>query len=414
MTQDRYIAIDAVRGFAVLGILLMNIVGMGLPAYAYLDPSFYGGAEGANLWTWAANFVLVDGKMRALFTMLFGASFLLVIDRAEQAGESPAKVHYSRMVWLLVFGLIHGWLIWYGDILYQYALVGMLVFFARRWSPAVLIGAGAAITLAYAGYGWFIEAPGLAAERAAALGDSPTREAVMRWAAESFLAPPPEMGAQEIAGYRGGFLDALQARAFMTFIMQGPFFLTGGLFDVGGLMLIGMGLYRLGLFTGAWPVRGYLLLIALGYLVALPLHLPLVREQIVTQWDPVTLVRVEAGLAVLRLFVALAHAAVVILLVRAWPRSAPAVRLAAAGRMALTNYLTASLIATTLFYGYGFGLFARLERAELYWVVAGIWAVQIAWSKPWLDRFRYGPFEWVWRSLARRRLQPIRGAASGS
>ena len=101
---ERHVSIDAVRGFAVLGILLMNIVGMGLPSFSYIDPTYAGGSTGADLWTWAVNNVLTDGKMRALFTMLFGASAVLIAQRAEGGSPGPAQTHYRRMFWLFVFG----------------------------------------------------------------------------------------------------------------------------------------------------------------------------------------------------------------------------------------------------------------------------------------------------------------------
>ena len=151
--SDRFVSMDAVRGFAVLGILLMNVVGMGLPGYAYIDPTFYGGAEGANLWTWAVNFVFTDGKMRALFTMLFGASILLISERAERgSGLSPAQTHYRRAFWLLLIGLIHGTLLWYGDILVFYAVAGVFAFPLRKLDPKVLIGIGAVVFFGLMGW----------------------------------------------------------------------------------------------------------------------------------------------------------------------------------------------------------------------------------------------------------------------
>src|SRR5687767_397146 len=113
-----------------MGILLMNIVDMAMPGYAYYDPTYYGGSEGVNLLAWALNYALFDGKMRGLFTLMFGASTALVADRALRSGESPAKVNFSRMFWLFVFGMIHAWLIWYGDILVLYSVCGMIAYFA--------------------------------------------------------------------------------------------------------------------------------------------------------------------------------------------------------------------------------------------------------------------------------------------
>ncbi|MFN3512304.1 MAG: DUF418 domain-containing protein [Phenylobacterium sp.] len=407
--EDRYVTIDAVRGFAVLGILLMNIVGMGLPSYAYIDPNYYGGADGVNFWTWAVNYALVDGKMRALFTLLFGASLLLVTDRAERSGERAASVHYWRMAWLLVFGLIHGWLIWYGDILYSYALVGMVAFVFRNRSPRTLLILGGFVMLAFAAKSLLLDAPHLEALHAAATAPDATRAAVEAWeAALGQHAPPPGFERLELEGYRGGFVEALKARAPMTFLLEGPIFVFAFFWDVLALMLVGMGLYKLGLFTGQAPTRVYLALIAFGYLVVLPLWGLMGRSLAASGFELAQIVRSDGVGAVARLFIALAHASVVILAAKAWPRSLAIVRLAAVGRMALTNYLAASLIATTLFYGYGFGLYGQLERHQLYFVVVGIWAVQLLWSKPWLDAFLYGPFEWLWRTLARRRVQPFR------
>ncbi len=151
--EARFVSIDAVRGFAVLGILLMNIVGMGLPAFAYINPAYYGGHTGADLWTWAVNNVLTDGKMRGLFTILFGASTVLIAERAAASGEGPIRTHYSRMFWLFVFGMIHAYFLWWGDILVCYAVAGLFIFPFRKLRPAILIGIGAAVLAALIAWG---------------------------------------------------------------------------------------------------------------------------------------------------------------------------------------------------------------------------------------------------------------------
>ena len=152
-TNDRFISIDAVRGFAVLGILLMNIVGMGLPTFAYINPTYAGGHEGADLWTWGINSVFTDGKMRALFTMLFGASAVLIAGRAENSsGLGPAQTHYRRLFWMFVIGMIHAYFLWFGDILVTYALAGIVIYPFRKLSGRVQIGIGAAILVALLTY----------------------------------------------------------------------------------------------------------------------------------------------------------------------------------------------------------------------------------------------------------------------
>ena len=398
--------IDAVRGFAVCGILVMNIVAMGLPAYAYIDPFYYGGAKGADLAAWATAYVLADGKMRALFTMLFGASMALIADRAEGRTPGPAATHYPRMAWLLVFGMLHAWGLWYGDILVVYALAGALAFVAWQWPSSLLLYTAAgllALLVAIDLVRWH----DLAALQAVA--EAPGAPAVAReaWQAVLDFATPSAATSTEIALYRGSLADAFAARAPMTGLYQTTLLPTS-LLEALCFMLFGLALHRGGFFSGTWPRWTYQALVALGYLVALPLQLPIVRMLIETRFDPPILPLASALSLLLRPWVALAHASLVILFMTSGRGRWFAVRLAAAGRMALTNYVGSTLIATTLFYGYGFGLFGALSRAELYGIVVAIWAAILLGSKPWLDRFAYGPFEWLWRSLARRAPQPFR------
>ena len=144
MTSDasngtRHLTLDAIRGVAVMGILLMNVIAFTMPEQAYINPLAWGGTRAIDLGAWAVNFVLVDGKMRGLFSLLFGASMLLVADRAEAKGEDGASIHYRRMFWLLLFGLAHYYLIWFGDILVLYAVVGCIAFLFRHRAPMNLI-----------------------------------------------------------------------------------------------------------------------------------------------------------------------------------------------------------------------------------------------------------------------------------
>ncbi|RYY36175.1 MAG: DUF418 domain-containing protein, partial [Sphingomonadales bacterium] len=142
MNPTRLQSLDTLRGVAVMGILLLNIVGFAMPEAAYSNPRAFGGWHGADLGVWLGNFLLFDGKMRALFSMLFGASMLLVIERAEASGRDAAAIHFRRMAWLLGFGLAHLWLLWQGDILAQYAVIGMIAFAARDLPVARLIVLG--------------------------------------------------------------------------------------------------------------------------------------------------------------------------------------------------------------------------------------------------------------------------------
>ncbi len=411
-TSERHVSIDAVRGFAVLGILLMNIVGMGLPAFAYVDPTYAGGATGADLWTWAVNNVLTDGKMRALFTMLFGASAVLIAERAEGDRPGPVQTHYRRMFWLFVFGMIHAYFLWWGDILVTYALAGLVIFPFRKLDWRIQVAAGVLVLAALLGLNLF-EADQLAAMRAAALAPNASPDALKAWQeASQLVAPSPQLKALELAGYRGGFLDALQVRALAARLLQTYLMPTDEIPEAIGQMFIGMALFRTGFFTLRWSSRAYLATIAAGYLVAAPATAWIAWKIWRSGFEPLTLNRLEDWQQISRPLIGLAHASVVLLIVRAGAAPGVVDRLAAAGRMAFSNYLTTSIITTLVFCGFGLGLYGKLSRFQELAVVAGVWVFILAWSKPWLARFHYGPFEWAWRSLVRWSPQPfVRGRA---
>jgi uncharacterized protein len=410
---ERHISIDAVRGFAVLGILLMNIVGMGLPAFAYLDPTYAGGSTGADLWTWAVNNVLTDGKMRALFTMLFGASAVLIAERAESGRPGPAATHYRRMFWLFVIGMVHAYFLWWGDILVTYALAGLVIFPFRKLDWRLQLGIGVVVLTALLGLNLF-EARELAAMHAAALAPNATPDALKAWqGASQLVAPSADLGRQEIAGYRGGFMDAFRVRALAARLIQLYLMPTSEIPEAIGQMFVGMALFRTGFFTLRWSSRAYLAMIAVGYLIAAPATAWIAWKIWRAGFEPLTLNRLEDWQQISRPLIGLAHASVVLLLVRAGAARGLVDRLAAAGRMAFSNYLMTSIITTLVFCGFGLGLYGKLSRFGELAVVAGVWVFILAWSKPWLARFHYGPFEWAWRSLVRWSPQPFVRRPSG-
>lgn len=390
-----------------MGIFLLNVVSMTMPSYAYLDPNYYGGATGANWWEWALAYVIADGKFRGLFTMMFGASTVLIAERAMAGGERPVVVHYARMATLLLFGLLHAYLIWMGDILVLYALCGAALFFAWRARPRLLIAIGIAL-LAFKLVEGIVAYQNVAALQAAVARPDAAPADIARWQAYDREAkPPPEMLASELAGYRGTWLDALRVRAPMSLFAE-TVILIDALPDTIALMLIGMALFRLGFFSGAWSRRTYWLLAAPIPLLWLG-YAPLVAWLERTRFAPMTMIATDAiQLTLLRPLLSLGYAAIVILFVQSGRARWLAARLTATGRMAFSNYLGTSIVVTTAFNGYGFGWYGRIERWQCLIVVAMIWALMLAWSKPWLDRFTYGPFEWLWRSAARGRWQRFR------
>lgn len=406
-SAERHLSIDAVRGFAVLGILLMNIVGMGLPAFAYINPTYAGWHGPADLWTWAVNNVLTDGKMRALFTMLFGASTVLIAERAEGGRPGPVQTHYRRMFWLFGFGMIHAYFLWWGDILTCYAVAGLFIFPFRKIDVRLQIGLGIAILLGYLAYNLY-GASQLEALHTAAFAPGASPDAVKAWQDVALMVDAPKsLAAQQIAGFGGGFMDALAARMQMAQIMQLAFLPTDAVPEAIGQMFIGMALFRLGFFTLKWSTRAYAAMIVVGYLIAAPLMAWMAWIIWNSGFEALTLHRWEVWQQIGRPLIALADASVLLLVIRSGALSGLVDRLAAAGRMAFSNYLMTSVITTLVFCGFGLGLYGKLSRFEQLVVVAGVWAFILVWSQPWLARFHYGPFEWAWRSLVRWSPQPF-------
>lgn len=405
--NGRIVTLDLIRGIAVMGIFSVNVIAFAMPAGAYLNPAAYGGAHGASLATWLLNFILVDNKFRSLFSILFGASMLLVVERAEAAGRSPALIHYARMFWLLVFGLIHFYLIWSGDILTLYAIVGMAAYAFRKAPVDRLIAAAIVFFLLDAAIMATLVQSYAAAEAAAAAPGA-TARAVAEWqaAAADLLPLPPDALARNLALFRGSYGGIVHERITVeglqplsNLIVAGP--------DTMGLMLLGMAGLRSGFLTGAWEWRLYARIAWMGIAAGGLGEAAIAGWTIRSGFSPTTIFADYMLVSSpFRLVMAAGYAALIILLGR--HGGALARRVAAAGRAAFTNYLGTSLVVSTLFYGYGLGLYGRLDRFQAWLVVPCVWLLIIAWSKPWLDRFRYGPFEWLWRTLARGAPQPMR------
>ena len=419
-SPERISSIDVARGVALLGILLMNIVAMGLPHWAYDDPTVAGNYTPVDYWTWAINSVLFEGKMRTIFSMLFGAGVILITSRAEErAGhDTPADIHLRRNMWLVLFGAIHGYLLlWPGDILYHYGVAGMALFVFRRVRPRNLAIVGALILAIQAPkmFGLGMEMTearkGLArieADRTA--GKAIPEEDVKKekeW--KTFMAehrPTPAQLKEEIDNRQKGYIGNVVAFGPVIFMFHTTLLYLVFFWDVVGAMLIGMALYKWGVFSAARSYRFYAVMALLGYGYGLP-----VGTFVVWDW---TRNGFELGTRWLTLYdttrvaVALAHVAVVMMVCKAGILQFLTRRLAAVGRMALTNYISHSVIVMFVFDGFGFGLFGQLARHQLYYVVGAIWLFQLVMSPIWLKFFYFGPLEWLWRSLTYKKLQPMR------
>jgi uncharacterized protein len=401
----RIVTLDIIRGVAVMGIFSVNVNAFAMIEAAYFNPGAYGGHTGANLAVWAANMLVIDGKMRSLFSMLFGASMLLVIDRAEAAGQSGWSVHWRRMVVLAAFGLAHYFLVWFGDILFLYAVCGLIVFAARNRTPQQLIVRGSialALSIALLGSFAFI----VYGQDIAAHAPGASAAAIASWnESGGGFYPSAAKLARDQALHLGSW-SALTADGLAHWSRLIPGTLAT-LPETIALMMFGMAAFKAGLFTGEWSDAAYRRLAIWGIAVGLAAHAATVAIDIGTGfYVPAVMATFFVAMAPFRIAMALGIAALIILATRrtGWL----AQRLAAVGRAAFSNYLGTSLLATFIFYGWGLGYYGCLSRAQAWLLVPIFWLAMLAWSKPWLDHFRYGPFEWAWRSLSRGRLQPMR------
>jgi uncharacterized protein len=421
--RERITALDALRGFALLGILLMNIVAMGMYVSAYDDPTVTGGSTGPNLWVWTIMHVLAEGKMRCLFSLVFGASVILLTSRLENRPDA-ADIYYRRTLWLLLFGLVHAYLLWGGDILYPYALCGLAIFPFRKLRAKTLIIVGSILLLlnagAYIGHGFeqreMIE-KGQAAVNAAGTGKTLTedeedaRREYQQW--NRFSHPTAEQLAKDAEEWRSrNPFTVIGARAkFVIFIHSFPYYHPFN-WDIWCMMLIGMGLMKLGVLGAEKPTRLYASFVLIGYGIGIPVNSYTAWLMIRSNFDPVVHQFAASTYDLGRLSIALGHLGLIMLIVKAgWFRGAIA-RLSAVGQTAFSNYVLHSVITAFIFTGYGFQLYGQLQRYQLYIVVLAIWVINLIVSPIWLRHYRFGPLEWCWRSLTYWKRQPMRRLAA--
>ena len=393
-------AVDVLRGVALLGILVMNVQSFAMPEAAYFNPTAYGDLEGANLYAWVAGRMLADQKFMTIFSMLFGASIVLMVDRAKGRGDAR-RVHYRRMAWLIVIGLLHAHLLWSGDILFLYGVCGMLVYPLRRQPSGRLLVLGVALLAIASAYsvGSGLSLPYWSEEALSSFN-------------REFWRPTPETIDAELAAYRGGWIEQQPVRSASALEFETNALATWGLWRAGGLMLIGMALFRHGVFSAERSPRFYAALIAVAAVIGLPLVACGIAADFAGGWSPWSLFVGAQFNYWPSIAVSLGYVGVVMLVCRAPTLHAVTRPVAAVGRTALSNYLLQTILCTSLFYGHGFGWFGSVDRVEQAGVVAMVWILQLVASPLWLRRFRYGPAEWAWRSLTYGVWLPLRRARS--
>lgn len=425
-SKQRFGGIDTLRGFALLGILVPNIVAFSWPMNAMTDPNVMGDTA-ANHLSHTITVTGFLGKFMFLFAMLFGSGVIMYARKFDSQHDKVvcnrcgypmiglsedtvcpecscperrvkrrtlaegAGLWYVRCGILLVFGLLHAYGLWFGDILTLYAIAGMtILWWVRRLPPKALFFGGMGMyylgTLLLIGFstlGYFALSQGEIT--ASELGADP---------------------AAEIAGYTGTYFDAFKTRFFIVLMMQlvvGVFFQPILL----GIMCMGMGLTRMNILTGERSMRFYLIAAALLLGVGAPLT-GFAYSAVMQNFEVLPGFMWQSMAQPIGVPLALGYGALVLALSKWAPARIVTVPLAAVGRMALSNYFLHTILCTTFFYGYGLGYFAQIEYPQLWVVVVSVWAINITFSMLWLRAFRMGPFEWLWRVLTYRQLVPIR------
>jgi uncharacterized protein len=378
---DRLLSIDALRGFAVLGILMMNVQSFSMLPTAYEDPTTHMDLTGINLTVWAWANTFFNMKFITIFSALFGAGIVLMV-----GDDTSLDRHFKRMRWLLAIGLIHAYLFWFGDILVAYAVFGMLAVRARQWSTAKLMIAGL-VLIAIAG------AVILAAQ--------------YPWSAPADTAEQDAFFATWDQNARAGFLSHIPFNAIIAFFSEiMTLTVYGG--RILGVMLIGMALFKNGFFSATWSAWRYAIIAAVALSIGLGSAHIGTHIVIESAFAPHENWQMNVFNYFGSLIAALGYSALIMFLSKIRAFALLLKVFAATGRMALTNYLAQTLLMTFIFIGSpGLGLLGSMERIDQAKLVMLVWALQLIWSPIWLGYFRFGPFEWLWRSLTYGARQPM-------
>lgn len=423
-TKERLIELDVARGFALLGIVLVNVDFFAVPFGALqLGGPFERGT--LPLAAWVAVSIFCTGKFYSLFALLFGMGAVLQQSSVEGRGGSYTAIGFRRMVGLALIGLLHAFALWYGDILFMYGTAGLVLVFTVRWRPRSLWIAGALVTVAalllVAGVSVLVPAgavgdPIVLLEESrseamvSAVAQNPFRTAIEQLPdLEGDFSSPLFLAAEAQATRSGPLLDALGFRgvSWLLMVLTG---IAGGWWIVLGLFFFGAGLMRWGLFEPereTWFTRFLVLAMAVG--------LPLSAGSVLMQRSASPALQ-SLGMVLPVLvgpIMALGYLSAWVIVVRAgWLR--PLTRaLAATGRLALTNYLTQSVVLGAVFYHWGLGRFGSMPGHQRVLLALSIFLVQLVVSSWWVRRFHFGPIEWLWRWVTYGRRPILRRKAAG-
>ena len=423
--SDRIHALDIMRGIVLFGILLMNINGFGL-AGAYGDPTVSGGATGWNLTTWITTNMFFEGTMRALFSLLFGVGMFILLSRLEKkgAGIKGADIYFRRLIWLLIFGLIHGYLLlWTGEILYDYALMGFIVYSFRNFVPKNLLIL--AVILFFCGAIWnyadykrdvkFMNDVELAQSYKSENKEltKELKEADFKWQ-EMQYKRSPEGIAEYNENMHKGYLDIVSFLAPENRHSDENWPYRYDLWDILSMMLIGISLFKMNVLSAEKSYFFYGLMALIGYGIGLTTNYFEVSYIMENNFSLLSYSKTNITYDLGRVGVAIGHVALIMILCKLPLLKWLKFGLSAVGKMALTNYVMHSVICMIVFTGVGFSMFGKLERHELLYVVFSIWVFQLILSPIWLKYFHFGPLEWIWRNLSYGKIYKIRKSESSN
>lgn len=415
---ERISSLDVLRGVAILGILVINIYGFAMPYPAYSNPLLMGGTDPLNMGTWFFTHIFVEQKFLSIFSMLFGSGIILMTGRAEQRGAKYGRIFYRRQFWLLILGALHAYFIWLHDILFLYAAIGMLAYLFRNRTPRTLIISASGLLLVTLlmnfGIGGQTQVMQSKVEEITVrmdAGEELTEEEEGKLAAwreqRAFFAPNAEDLQEDVALHQGAYAEITAYRLPLALQLQSYGVVLLG-WHVLALMLIGMALMKTGVLAAERSASFYRNMMLIAYGIGLPLMVYSAVGRNAHDFDSIYVFGM-GGLPNFfgSIIVGLGHIGLVMMWIKGGFMQKLLQRFAAVGRMALSNYLLHSIILTTVFYGYGLGLYGSIPRFGQMGFVVAVIALQLLLSPWWLARYRFGPFEWLWRSLTYWQRQPM-------
>lgn len=383
--NNRIHSLDLLRGFAVLGILIMNITNFSHVNVAYMNPTIGAGLEGYNQYFHVFNYIFADTRFMSIFSLLFGAGVVLFTSNAESKGKRAGVLHFKRMFWLLLFGFVHAYLIWEGDILVTYAICGCLIFLLRKKTIQALLIMSIILFIVPLTFN-LMTYYGLTMDEL---------ESTF-----AFFHPSSEQIATEIKIMQGSFLEQMPIRLENAIEFQTFVFLIETFWRTTSLMLLGMILYRKGVLSADKSIGYYNKMILIGFGIGLIVSLMGLNQSYNSEWSGAYVMTIGANYKIVSgLFMAIGYIGFVIWCFKKGIFKKLQNRLQATGRMAFTNYIGMSIICTLIFNGHGLGLYGTLDRLQQFLIVGAIWVLILIVSPLVLKKYRFGPLEWLWRKL---------------